>query len=35
MVGAVPTLPAYRHYRLLQRIHSPGSGQLSQHAGRC
>lgn len=23
-------LPAYRHYRLLQRIHAPGTGQLSQ-----
>jgi len=22
-------LPAYRHYRLLQRIHQPGTGQLS------
>ncbi|MCC5950722.1 MAG: hypothetical protein JJU45_01360 [Acidimicrobiia bacterium] len=22
-------LPAYRHYRLLQRIHAPGTGQLS------
>jgi hypothetical protein len=22
-------LPAYRHYRLLQRIHAPGRGQLS------
>ncbi len=39
LVGAAPTeldmdeslvLPAYRHYRLLQRIHSPGAGQLSQ-----
>jgi hypothetical protein len=23
-------LPAYRHYRLLQRIHQPGDGQLSR-----
>ena len=23
-------LPAYRHYRLLQRVHAPGTGQLSQ-----
>jgi len=23
-------LCAYRHYRLLQRVHAPGSGQLSQ-----
>jgi class 3 adenylate cyclase len=39
LVGAQPTeldidetlgLPAYRHYRLLQRIHTPGSGQLSR-----
>lgn len=39
LVGAAPdeldidetlVLPAYRHYRLLQRIHTPGSGQLSQ-----
>lgn len=39
LVGAPPpeldldetlALPAYRHYRLLQRIHSPGTGQLSQ-----
>jgi len=22
-------LPAYRHYRLLQRVHQPGAGQLS------
>lgn len=22
-------LPAYRHYRLLQRVHQPGTGQLS------
>jgi len=22
-------LPAYRHYRLLQRVHAPGTGQLS------
>jgi len=22
-------LPAYRHYRLLQRVHAPGEGQLS------
>jgi len=22
-------LPAYRHYRLLQRVHAPGKGQLS------
>lgn len=39
LVGAAPdeldldetlVLPAYRHYRLLQRIHTPGTGQLSQ-----
>lgn len=39
LVGASPpeldldetlVIPAYRHYRLLQRIHSPGAGQLSQ-----
>ncbi len=39
LVGAPPpeldpdetlALPAYRHYRLLQRVHAPGSGQLSQ-----
>lgn len=39
LVGAPPpgldldetlVLPAYRHYRLLQHIHSPGAGQLSQ-----
>lgn len=39
LVGAPPreldldetlALPAYRHYRLLQRIHTPGSGQLSR-----
>ena len=38
LVGAPPpeldldetlALPAYRHYRLLQRIHSPATGQLS------
>ena len=38
LVGARPpelgedeplALPAYRHYRLLQRIHAPGTGQLS------
>ena len=38
LVGARPAeldedeplaLPAYRHYRLLQRIHAPGDGQLS------
>lgn len=38
LVGARPddlpgdealALPAYRHYRLLQRIHRPGTGQLS------
>jgi hypothetical protein len=38
LVGARPdaldddeplALPAYRHYRLLQRIHQPGTGQLS------
>lgn len=38
LVGAPPdeldldetlALPAYRHYRLLQRIHAPGAGQLS------
>lgn len=23
-------LPAYRHYRLLQRVHAPGTGQLSE-----
>lgn len=23
-------LPAFRHYRLLQRVHQPGSGQLSR-----
>lgn len=22
-------IPAYRHYRLLQRVHAPGAGQLS------
>lgn len=42
LVGAPPTqldpdetlaLPAYRHYRLLQRIHAPGVGQLSQLLG--
>ena len=39
LVGAPPAeldrdetlvVPAYRHYRLLQRIHTPGTGQLSQ-----
>jgi hypothetical protein len=39
LVGAPPpeldpdetlALPAYRHYRLLQRIHTPGTGQLSR-----
>lgn len=38
LVGAPPAeldpdemlaIPAYRHYRLLQHIHAPGSGQLS------
>lgn len=38
LVGARPSelgddeplaLPAYRHYRLLQRVHAPGGGQLS------
>ncbi len=38
LVGARPdqlpddeplAMPAYRHYRLLQRIHQPGTGQLS------
>lgn len=38
LVGARPAdfdedeplaLPAYRHYRLLQRVHQPGTGQLS------
>lgn len=38
LVGARPpelsedeplALPAYRHYRLLQRIHAPGTGQLT------
>lgn len=38
LIGDLPTeidpdesfgLPAYRHYRLLQRIHAPGTGQLS------
>lgn len=42
LVGAHPTqldpdetlaLPAYRHYRLLQRVHAPGAGQLSQLLG--
>ena len=39
LVGARPpaldpdetlALPAYRHYRLLQRVHGPGAGQLSK-----
>jgi len=39
LVGARPSalpddeplvLPAFRHYRLLQRVHQPGSGQLSR-----
>ncbi len=38
LVGGLPAeidpdesfgLPAYRHYRLLQRVHAPGTGQLS------
>ena len=38
LVGDIPTeidpdetfaLPAYRHYRLLQRVHAPGTGQLT------
>lgn len=43
LVGARPdelpddeplALPAYRHYWLLQRVHQPGTGQLSAPAGR-
>lgn len=26
-------LPTYRHYRLLQRVHAPGKGQLSALLG--
>ena len=42
LVGAPPAqldpdetlaLPAYRRYRLLQRVHAPGAGQLSQLLG--